>query len=592
MKDNTEICSYATDRAKDEIRRKVTEALGVEAEIDIRVPPSNITADYAIPCFSFAKALRKSPMAIAKELAEKIEPGKDDYMCKVEELQGYLNVFLNREKMVKEVFADLEKYGSDYSISSDGKGRTVVIDYSSPNIAKPFSVGNIRSTVIGAAIADIYRTLGYNVLGDNHLGDWGTQFGKLIYAYEQWGDEEKIKKNPIPELLELYVRFHKEAGEEEGAEDTEETETPETSVNPMEEEARKRFKMLEDGDPEMTRIWKWFVDISMEEFGKIYDRLGIKFEYALGESFYLGKTDEIIKMVEEKGIGVHEPNGPFLIPLDARGIPTPLLLQKKDGATLYATRDLAGLVYRHREFKPDLIIYVVGSEQKLHFKQCFTVFEMLGFDTRCVHVDFGLVSLKEGKMSTRKGRVIFFEDVLEEGKKRALEILKEKRPDLSDEETEQIAEIVGIGAVKFNDLSQNRIKNVVFDWDRMLSFDGDTAPYLQYSYARVQSLLRKAEIQPMIFPELVKTDEEFELVRRISWFPEIVKEAAANFAPHTIAQYLLDTARVFTDFYSKVPILKSDDGNLVSSRLAIVEAYATVLKKGLSILGIKTLDRM
>ena len=592
MKNNIENCSYATDRAKDEIRRTVTEALGIEAEIDVRVPPSNITADYAIPCFSFAKAMRKSPMVIAKDLAEKIQISEDSYIAKVEELQGYLNVFLNREKMVREVFADLDKYGDDYSISSAGKGKTVVIDYSSPNIAKPFSVGNIRSTVIGAAIADIYRTLGYNVVGDNHLGDWGTQFGKLIYAYEQWGDDEKIKKNPIPELLALYVRFHKEAGKEEDAEATEDTETTESAVNPLEEEARKRFKMLEDGDPEMARIWKWFVDISLQEFGKIYDRLGIKFEYFLGESFYLGKTDEIVKMVKEKGIGLHEPDGPFLVPLEDHGIPTPLLLLKKDGATLYAARDLAGLVYRSREFAPDIIIYVVGSEQKLYFKQCFTVFEMLGFDTRCVHVDFGLVSLKEGKMSTREGRVIFFEDLLEEGKKRALEILKEKRPGLSEEEMEQIAEIVGIGAIKFNDLSQNRIKNVVFDWDKMLSFDGDTAPYLQYSYARVQSLLRKGEREVKIHPELIGTDEEFELVRRVSWFPEIIKDAAANFTPHTIAQYLLETARVFTDFYSKVPILKADDENLISSRLAIVKAYATVLKKGLSILGIKTLDRM
>ena len=589
MKKPTGKYSYATDRAKEEITAKIEEALDADVQLDLRIPPSHISADYAIPCFPFAKTLRKSPMIIAKELAENIKFDKNSFIAKTEELKGYLNIYLNREKMVSEIFKDLENFGDNYGASKDGEGKTVVIDYSSPNIAKPFSVGNIRSTIIGAAIVNIYRTIGYNVIGDNHLGDWGTQFGKLIYAYQMWGDDEKIKKNPIPELLALYVRFHEEAGSNE---EEENGDTDDSAVNPMEEEARQRFKMLENGAPEMTRIWKWFVQISLDEFNKIYDRLGIKFEYALGESFYRDKTDEVIREVKEKNLGFQEPDGPYLVPLEDQGIPTPLLLQKKDGATLYATRDLAGLIYRVREFSPDLIIYVVGSEQKLHFKQCFKVIEMLGYDARCVHVDFGLVSLKEGKMSTRKGRVVFFDDVLEEAKKRVLGILEEKRPDLSEEEKNEIAEVVGIGAVKFNDLAQNRIKNVVFDWDKMLSFDGDTAPYLQYSYARVMSMVRKYKGEFKVNPALLKTDEEFELVRRLSWFPDMIKDASESFSPHTIAQYLLETARVFTDFYSKIPILKAESEELADSRIALAKAYADVLKKGLSILGIKTLARM
>lgn len=585
--------SYAIDRARRVIAGKIAAALELEFNPDtdkpmlegnlndqLREPPPGIEAHFALPCFPFARLLRKSPVKIAEELAEKIPVEKDGYIEKLEPLMGYLNVTLNRSRMNREVFGDFDKYGDDYGNSADGKGMTVVIDYSSPNIAKPFSVGNIRSTIIGHAIYNIYKALGYNMVGDNHLGDWGTQFGKLIYAYRMWGDDEKIRENPIQELLSLYVRFHQEA------------EKDDETGRSMEEEARRYFKMLEDGDGEMTRIWKWFVDLSMQEFNNIYNRLGIRFDHALGESFYNDKTDEVVELIKEKGIGIQEEDGPFLVRLEEHGISTPLLVQKKDGATLYATRDLAGLLYRIREFKPHLIIYVVGSEQKLHFKQCFKTMELLGYDTRCAHVDFGLVSLPEGKMSTRKGRVIFFEDVMEEAVERIRKFLMENRPDLPQEEREKIAETVGIGAVVFNDLFQSRVNNIVFDWDTMLSLDGDTAPYLQYSYARVQSILRKSDTAGSFNPELLQEEEEFALVRKLAWFPEIIHNAAEGFSPHTIAQYLVETARVFTAFYNKIPVLKAGDDQLVKARLELLKIYAIVIRKGLEILGIRVLDRM
>ncbi|MCD4785827.1 MAG: arginine--tRNA ligase [Candidatus Eremiobacteraeota bacterium] len=589
--------NYAIERAKQNIRDKIITGLGKDFtiekarkvlgenfDIELRIPPPNIEGHLSFPCFPLAKILRKSPMIIAKELADTIPIEKDGYIDHLKEVKGFLNIFLNRERFNREIFMDFEKYGDDYGNSMEGKGKTVVIDLSSPNVAKPFSVGNVRSTTIGDSISRIYKALGWNVINDNHLGDWGTQFGKLLYAYEVWGDNEKIGKDPINELLKLYVRFHNEM-EGKGSDDGE-------SENPMLTEARKRFKLLEDKDPEMTRIWSWFVDLSMREFNKIYDRLDVKFDYNFGESFYSDKTDEVIDLLEESGIATREEDGSLVVPLDKEGISTPALIQKKDGATLYATRELATIIYRIRRFQPDLIIYVVGSEQKLHFNQCFKVMEMLGFKTRCAHVDFGLVSLKEGKMSARKGRVVFFDRVMAEGFQKALEILKEKRPDLPEEEKIEIARVVSVGAIKFNDLAQNRVKNVVFDWDNMLSFEGDTAPYLQYSYARVQSILRKADVEIEIYPELLKENEEFDLIRKLSRFPETIKEAGNNFAPHIIAQYLLEIARAFSVFYGKIPVLKAPGKKLMMSRLALIRAYADVIKRSLSLLGIDTLSRM
>jgi arginyl-tRNA synthetase len=470
------------------------------------------------------------------------------------------------------------------------------MDFSSPNIAKPFSVGNIRSTIIGHAIYSLFKSQGYRMVGINHLGDWGTQFGKLIYAYQAWGDREKVEKDPIRELLALYVRFHEECRQGQPPPEGEEMAQLDESAPPanplLEEEARKRFKLLEDGDEEAVALWKWFVQVSLQDFSRIYNRLGVSFDFVQGESFYMDKTGEVIELVKEKGLAERDADGSLLVRLDKYGIDTPLLLQKSDGATLYATRDMAGLIYRTRMFSPSMILYVVGSEQKLHFRQCFQLFHLLGFDARCHHIDFGIVSLKEGKMSTRAGRVIFFEDVLEEACQRVAGILEEKRPDLQMEEKEKIAQVVGIGAVKFNDLSQSRVKNVIFDWDKMLSFDGDTAPYLQYSYARVQSILRKADAEPKFLPGLIKEKAEIRLIGFLARFPGAVREAAGKFSPHLLAQYLLELARCFTEFYQAVPVLKAGSGELTASRLGLIRSYAAVMKKGLMLLGIDVLDRM
>jgi len=598
--DSTE--NYAMERAKADIKEKILNALTGslpngkipgDLNIELRIPPPNIDGHLSFPCFPLAKILRKSPIIIAKELVQNIPIEKGGYIDQLEDVRGYMNIFLNRERINREVFADFEKYGENYGNSQNGKGKTVVIDFSSPNIAKPFSVGNVRSTTIGDSISRIYEAMGWSVIRDNHLGDWGTQFGKLLYAYELWGDDEKIKRDPITELLNLYVKFHKEVEGETPDEFDSVESAIEKNENPMLEEARKRFRLLEENDPEMTRRWRWFVELSMSEFNKIYDKLNVKFDYNFGESFYSDKMDEVIDLLEESGVSRQEKDGSLIVPLEKEGISTPLLIRKKDGATLYATRELATLIYRIREFNPDLILYVVGSEQKLHFKQCFKVIEMLGFKTPCRHIDFGLVSLKEGKMSARKGRVVFFDRVMDEGFQKAREILEEKRPDLSDEKKEEIARVVSVGAIKFNDLAQNRIKNIIFDWDKMLSFEGDTAPYLQYSYARVQSILRKkVNLDIEVHPEMLVEDEEFELIRRLSWFPGIVKEAGNNFAPHIIARYLLESARIFTVFYSNVPVLKAHSKKLMISRLALIKAYAIVIKKGLSLLGIDVLNRM
>jgi len=573
------ITNYAIDRAKESTEKAVREALGTDAEVKVEYPPENIPADLAIPCFIYSKKLKKAPALIAGEIAEKINASSGDFIEKAEAVGGYLNVTLNKNKLFTEIFQDFRSYGELYGNSDIGMGKTVIIDYSSPNIAKPFSVGNIRSTIIGQAIYNILKAVGYKTIGDNHLGDWGTQFGKLIYAYKIWGNEEKVRNNPISELLDLYVKFHAEA-----------------KTNPsIEDEARRCFRELENGDPDAVRLWKWFVDISLNEFEKIYKRLGVKFEYVLGESFYNDKTNETVRMIEDAGIAERDADGALLVRLDSVGIDTPLLIRKSDGATLYATRDLAALIYRIKEFDPEMILYVVGSEQKLHFRQCFKVIEMLRFRTRCEHIDFGMVSLKEGKMSTREGRVIFFEDVLEEAYGRAREILLEKRPELDPEERDKIAEVVGIGAVKFNDLSQSRIKNVVFDWDRMLSFDGDTAPYLQYSYARVCSILRKAKnlsLQADFLPELLNDEPEIKLVKNLAKFPEVVRSAAHEFAPHLIAQYLLDLSGKFTTFYQSCPVLKTGNALITSARLGLIKAYALIVRRGLNLLGIDVLERM
>lgn len=578
---------YTLDRAMDLAAEKLSQILGDETPVEgLRYTPSDVPGDLAYPCFPLAKTMRKNPNAISAELVSRLSFGDGELLERAEAAGGYVNFYFNMKNFCKAVtddFAGRERYGA----LNAGEGRTVVIDYSSPNIAKPFSIGHLRSTNIGASLKNILSFAGYTVVGDNHLGDWGTQFGKLIYAYKKWGTKEEVEQDPIRELLKLYVRFHDEAG----LEGDEQPESTDSSVNPMEEEARRYFRLLEEGDAEITALWRWVKEISLKDFQRVYHRLGVSFEEVLGESFYNDKMEEIVELAGSKGLIERDESGTLLIRLDEYGIKTPLLIRKKDGASLYATRDLATLLYRIRTWNPARILYVVGEEQQLYFRQLFQAAGLLGFSADCEHVQFGLMLLPEGKVSTRKGNVIFLEDVLQEAVQKAGEILRER--ELSEETKAQIAETVGIGAVKYQDLSQNRKKTVSFDWDKMLALDGNSSPYLQYSYSRARSILRKSGKTPGNFHRDVQPEpQEAALIKKLARFPEAVKDASEGFYPHIVANYLFELAQDFTAFYSAVKVLSADGELQLENRLFLTAFYAQVMKTGLSLLGIGVMEEM
>lgn len=564
----------------EKIKQELVELLWKEAGEEIVFPPPDIDADIAIPCFSIARQQRRSPQQIAEEIAKNVKDKLPPLIASVEAIGGYVNFCVDPLRFCHHVIDDFITLKDSYGCSQMGKGKTIIIDFSSPNIAKPFSVGHLRSTIIGQSIYNIYSFLGYRVVGDNHIGDWGTQFGKLIVAYQKWGNKERIENASLQGLLDLYVRFHKEATES------------------LEEEARRWFKKLEDGDQKAVELWEWFKEISLKEFNRIYQKLNIKFDLALGESFYNRMLPEIIEDIEKTGVAERDREGTLLVRLEHFNIHTPLLIQKRDGSSLYSTRDLATAKYRIQHYHPFMIVYVVGSEQKLYFQQWFTVFQqLLGYDVQLVHVDFGLVRLPEGRMSTREGRVIFLEDVINEAIFRARNIIEQKRPSLSEDQKERIAQIVGIAAIKYNDLSQNRVKEVVFDWEKMLSFEGNSAPYLQYSYTRARSILRKANYSEcgedyFQLSRSLKLKEEIELVKRLAKFNYTVKQAAESFHPHIIASYLFELAQLFTAFYNTAPVLHAESKDLRKARLFLVWAYSIVLKNGLSLLGIECLEEM
>ena len=576
---------YTADVVVEKVKFILSELTGISDINGIKFTPGDEKGDVVFPCFVFAKSMKKNPAVISAEICEQIkEKGLDDIFSDVKNTGGYLNFFLDMKKFNSAVVSDFVKFQDKYGSLSKGEGKTIVIDYSSPNIAKPFSVGHLRSTNIGSSLSKILRFAGYNVIGDNHLGDWGTQFGKLIYAYKNWGDPKVIEKDPIKELLNLYVRFHEEAG-------LNSDEHPEED-NELEEKARAYFKQLEDGDPEITKIWKWMRDISLKDFDKVYKILNVSFEEMLGESFYNDKMEEIKEIAEEKGLLETDEDGVKLIRLDKFGISTPLLLQKKDGASLYATRDLSGILYRKRTWNPEAILYVVGEEQTLYFKQLIKAAELLGLDSNCVHIAFGLMILPaEGKFSTRKGRVIFLEDVLKDAVDRARKMIEDR--DFSEEKKQEIAQKVGIGAVKYNDLSQSRVKTVGFDWDKMLSMDGNSSPYLQYSYSRAKAVLRKAEYNgDRTWNDSVELEkDEKQLLNRLSQFHYIVESSAVQYFPHIIANWLYDLARDFTSFYTNVRIVSSEEP-FRQNRLILTDFYSSVIKTGLSLLGIETSEEM
>ncbi len=538
----------------------------------IEIPPKPELGDFAFPCFSLAKVMRKAPNMIAEDIANKI--GKPDYINEVKIQGAYLNFFVNKEMFVKEVIevASDDNYGS----LDIGAGKNICIDYSSPNVAKNFHVGHLRTTIIGNSLYKIFSKMGYNVTRINHLGDWGTQFGKLIVAYKRWGNKEYIEKDGVLALMNIYVKFHEEAEKDDSLND----------------EAREWFAKMEQGNEEALEIWQWFKDISLKEYMRIYDLLGMGFDSFNGESFYRDKTENVVNLLNEKNLLV-ESEGAKIVPLDDYDM-APCLILKKDGSSIYATRDLAAILYRHDTYNFDKCVYVTGQEQKLHFAQVFKVIELMGYDyfDKLVHVPYGLVSLGGAKLATRSGNIIFAEDILHQSIDKVKEIINEKNPDISDKD--ETAKIIGVGAIIFNDLFNQRIKDVAFNWDKILNFDGETGPYVQYTYARAASVLRKAGIDHVegdIDYSLITDDETMNLLKDISRFKEVIVDAADKLEPFVITRYAVSVAQSFNRFYHENRI-NVEDENLKMARIKVVEITKRVIKDALELIGIGVVEEM
>ena len=555
---------------------KTIEINAKELEGYIETPKDSKNGDYAFPCFRLAKELRKAPPAIASEIKEKIEPVEE--IEKVEVAGGYLNFFINKSTLAEEVLGEISKT-EQYGKSKVGEGKNIVIDYSAPNIAKPFHIGHLRSTVIGGALYNIYKYLGYNVTGVNHLGDYGTQFGKLIEGYKMWGEEYDIEKDPINELTKIYIRINEACKNDEQ----------------ILENCRNNFKKLEDGDSYCVEIWKKFRELSLQEFQKVYDLLGSKFDSWNGESFYSDKMPEVIDLLQKTGKLV-ESQGAKIIDLEDKEINTPCIIEKSNGSTTYATRDLAAILYRARTYDFDKALYVTSYEQVLHFKQVFEVAKLLGLDEKYTngleHVSFGMVLLPEGKMSTREGNIIKLEELLNEAISRAKEIIEQKNPDL--ENKEEVAKKVGIGAVIFNDMSASRIKDEVFDWNTILNFQGETGPYIQYTYVRTKSVLEKAGYLPKI--ENVKIDnlsDEYSMaiLKLIYNFEDILIQVTDKNEPSMLARYLIELAKAYSSFYNENKII-ADDKDVQDARVYLTYAVSQVLKQGANLLGIEMPEKM
>lgn len=538
----------------------------------IEIPPKSDMGDFAFPCFQLAKVMKKAPNMIAKDIADVIN--KDGFE-KVESLGPYINFFMDKvkfsESIVNEILSEKDSYGS----SKIGDGKRYLVEYSSPNIAKPFHVGHLFTTAIGNALYKMLKFEGYNTVRINHLGDWGTQFGKLISAYKRWGNEEAIEKSPITELLRIYVKFHDEA-----------------EKNPsLEDEGRMYFKKLEEGDNEAVELWKRFKDLSLKEFNNIYSILGVDFDSWAGESFYNDKMDIVVKELEEKNV-LTDSNGAKVVMLDEYNMP-PCIVVKSDGASIYATRDLAAAMYRKKHYNFDKCIYVVGKDQILHFKQVFKTLELAGhtWAKDCVHIPFGLVKFADRKLSTRKGNVVLLEELLKEAVAKTLETINVKNPELK--EKEMVAKKIGIGAVLFTYLKNSREKDIVFDWDEMLSFEGETGPYVQYSYARAKSILRKAEgINGDADFSKLTSKEEFELTKVLEGFNKAILLAIDRLEPSVVTRYTIEVAKAFNKFYNAHSVLNLEDTGLKVARLKLIEATAQVIKNSLNLIGINVVEEM
>ena len=550
---------------------KVIDSLDQDAILNLlEQPKSSELGDIAFPAFSLAKTERKAPQIIAADIAEKIDTAHFD---KVVATGPYVNFFLSKAEISGQVIKEVIKDGADYGQQNEGNGENVTIDLSSPNIAKPFSVGHLRSTVIGDALSNIFRKIGYNTIKINHLGDWGKQFGLLMVAYKKWGSQEAVEANPIDELLKLYVRINAEIENDPS----------------LDEEGRLWFKKLEDGDPEATELWQWFRDESLTEFNRIYELLGVEFDSLNGEAFYNDKMDEGIQILEDKGL-LQESKGASIVDLEDFNLP-PAMIKKSDGATLYITRDIATAIYRARTYNFVKNVYVVGQEQANHFRQLKAVLKKMGFDWSddMIHVDFGLVTKNRQKLSTRKGNIILLEPTLLEAISRAKSQIEAKNPDLEDKEA--VARAVGVGAVKFYDLKTDRRNGYDFDLEAMVSFEGETGPYIQYAYARIQSILRKANFQPDAEATYSLNDpESWEIIKLLQDFGRVVKRAADNYEPSLIAKYAISLAQAFNKYYAHTRIL--DESPERDSRLALSYSTAVVLKEALRLLGVEAPEKM
>lgn len=565
-----------------DFRKEIVEILYTEIKtIDkeelynlIEVPPDTSMGDYAFPCFKLAKEFRKSPNAIAEELSLKLQT--NDSISKIKNLGGYVNFFVDRKSWATSVVGKIFEKKEDFGRSDYGKGKTTLIEFSSPNIAKPFHIGHIRTTVIGQSLFRIYGFLGFNALALNHLGDYGTQFGKLIVAYKLWGNKEVIEADPINELLKIYVKFHQEAEDK-----------PE-----LEDDARAWFKKLEDGDEEAYKLWEWIREVSIKEFNRVYDLLGIKFDSLNGESFYSDKMPKVIDIMQEKGI-LQNSQGAKIVDLEHYGMP-PALIMKKDGSTLYITRDIAAALYRKETYDFYKNVYVVGTQQELHFRQWKKVVELMGnsWAEDCIHVQFGTVSLTDGTLSTRNGRVVFLEDVLNKAIEKTREVIQEKNPNLED--IDVVAKQVGVGAIIFQELSNSRIKDYQFSWERTLSFEGETGPYVQYAHARCCSLIEKSNVElsaDIDYSVLAKNSDAIEVIRILTTFDETIMRAYRKNEPHHIARFALDLSQTFNKFYHDNHVLSNDDTEK-KAFVALVNSVRIGLLNSLYLLGMEAPRKM
>ena len=555
----------------EQIHKTISEHLSFEEIYKmIEVPKYAEQGDLAFPAFSLAKVLRKAPQAIAQEIVEAVA---DEHISQAVAMGSYANFFLSKGKFADETLHTVLEQREEYGNFDFGQGRNVIVDMSSPNIAKPMSMGHLRSTVIGNAIVNLEKKVGYNPIKVNHLGDWGTQFGKLIVAYKKWGTKEAVEQDPIAELLRLYVKFHDEAERDSSLED----------------EGRAWFKKLEDGDAEAEELWNWFKSESLKEFNRVYDILGITFDSYNGEAFYNDKMDPIVEYLENNGITTVD-RGATVVHLDKYNLP-PALIKKSDGATLYITRDLAAAHYRKATYDFAKNVYVVGNEQANHFRQLKAVLSEMGRDWQenMIHVGFGLITLGGKKLSTRKGKIVLLEEVLREAEELALKQIEAKNPNLPNKE--QVAKQVGVGAVIFHDLKNDRTNNFDFNLEEVVQFEGETGPYVQYTRARAMSILRKAGVSVDLSQALeLEDDYAWEVLKQIENYPNIVKYAESKFEPSVISKYVISLAQAFNKYYANSRILQEDEG--LNARLALVEATAIILKQGLAILGVESPDEM